>query len=138
MKTLAYINAGKVVSIAEYSDEVVPSEHLVDVTTLDPQPSEGWTYDSTTSTFTGIRRIHKSFFINRLSPWWTDIQAARAADPVIDNYFEQFGHFTHVDLDWPITIVMVTNLKAAVLAVNASSTIDDVEILKNGTLDEQY
>ena len=136
MKQLAFISQGKVVSVSEYSDDAVPSNHLVDVTALDPQPSEGWTYDGTT--FTGIRRIHKSFFINRLSPWWADIQAARAADPVIDNYFEQFGHFTHVDLDWPITIVMVTNLKSAVLAVNANSTFDEVAVLKNGTLDEQF
>ena len=90
MKQLAFISQGKVVSVSEYSDDAVPSNHLVDVTALDPQPSEGWTYDGTT--FTGIRRIHKSFFINRLSPWWADIQAARAADPVIDNYFEQFGY----------------------------------------------
>lgn len=136
MKQLAFISQGKVVSVSEYSDDAVPSNHLVDVTALDPQPSEGWTYDG--SAFKGIRRIHKSFFINRLSPWWTDIQAARAANSLIDNYFEQFGHFTHVDLDWPITIGMVANLKAAVLAVNAGSTIDDVEILKDGTLDEQY
>lgn len=136
MKQLAFISRGKVVSVSEYSDDAVPSNHLVDVTTLDPQPSEGWTYDG--SAFKGIRRIHKPFFINRLQPWWADIQAARAADPKIDNYFEQFGHYTHVDLDWLGTIVMVADLKAAVLAVNASSTIDDVEILKNGTLDEQY
>ena len=136
MKQLAFISQGKVVSVSEYSDDAVPSNHLVDLTALDPQPSERWTCDGTT--FTGIRRIHKSFFINRLSPWWADIQAARAADPVIDNYFEQFGHFTHVDLDWPITIVMVTNLKSAVLAVNANSTFDEVAVLKNGTLDEQF
>jgi len=136
MKQLAFISKGKVVSVSEYSDDAVPSHHLVDVTALDPQPSEGWTYDG--ATFKGIRRIHKAFFINRLQPWWTDIKAARAADPKIDNYFEQFGHFTHVDLDWLGTIVMVADLKAAVLAVNASSTFDDAAVLQNGTLTEQF
>lgn len=136
MKKLAFISQNKVVSIDEYSDEAETSHHLIDITALNPQPSEGWTYDG--STFKGIRRIHKAFFINRLQPWWVDIQAARVADPVIDNFFEQFGHFTHVDLDWPVTIGMVSTLKTAVLAVNPSSTFDDVAILQNGTLDEQY
>jgi hypothetical protein len=136
MKQLAFISKGKVVSIDDYADEALPSNHLIDVTALSPQPTVGCSYDGID--FKGIRRIHKSFFINRLNPWWADIKAARAADPVIDNYFEQFGHFTHVDLDWPITIVMVAGLKAAVLAVNASSTFDDVAVLQDGTLEEQY
>lgn len=136
MKKLAFISQGRVVSVDDYADEAVASHHLIDVTAMDPQPSAGWTYDG--ATFTGIRRIHKSFFINRLNPWWSDIKAARAADPQIDNYFEQFDHFTHVDLDWPVTVVMVTGLKTAVLAVNPSSDFDEVQILKNGTLTEQF
>jgi len=138
MKQLAFIINNTVVSVDEYSDDATVSHHLIDVTNIDPQPSVGWIYDHESETFAGIRRIHKSFFISRLNPWWSDIQTARAADAQIDNYFEQFIHFTHVDLDWPMTITMVTNLKAAVLVVNPSSDFDEVEILKNGTLTEKF
>lgn len=136
MKTLAFVQSNNVIAVNDYDDNVNPSQNLIDVTNMSPQPEAGWTYDGTN--FKGIRRIHKAFFINRLNPWWDDIKAARAADSTIDNYFEQFGHFTHVDLDWTVTIAMVADLKAAVLAVNPSSDFDETLILQDGTIAEKY
>lgn len=85
-----------------------------------------------------IRRIHKSDFIERMLPYWGDVKATRQADPVVDGYFEMFNFYKFVDLDWPKTQAMITDLKARILAVNPSSKFNVEDVLKDGTDEEHY
>lgn len=111
-----------------------------DTANVSPKPEKGWrhTNNNGNSSFAPNTKIHKAYFINRLKPWWSDIKAARANNQEIDNDFEMFNEYTHVDFSFPDTMVMIPRLVAAVLEINPQSSITQEAIQANIEYYEAY
>lgn len=85
-----------------------------------------------------IRKIHKSDFIERMLPYWADVKATRAADAVVDGYFEMFNFYKFVDLDWPKTVAMIHDLESRIKAVNPETSFNSESLLVDGSETERY
>lgn len=73
--------------------------------------------------------LHKSFFKRRLLPYAADIKAGRAADPMIDAYFELLNEYKTVDVSWSDTIAMITDAVNRIKVVVPESAIDAEQLL---------
>jgi len=78
------------------------------------------------------RIITRKAFINRFRPYWADIEALKEVSADVRFLFFMLENTGYVNLDDDDTITSVTDLKAAIPA------IDDAMMLANGTEKEKY
>jgi hypothetical protein len=73
--------------------------------------------------------LHKAWFKERLLPFAADIKAARAADPILDGYFDLLDEYKGVDVTWDKTKFMINDAEARIKAVVNDSTISAANLL---------
>lgn len=75
------------------------------------------------------RSIHKSDFIARMLPYWSDVRATREVDDTVDGYFEMFSHYKLVDMDDTKTVSMIEDMEQRVKVVVPGSEFSATALL---------
>jgi len=150
MSTYTIVVNSIVVKTISATKQYILDNHDNDIAVLGTYPI-GWIYENgafrnpeiltpSVSNFAATKRftdsasipdtiLHKAWFKERLLPFAADIKAARAADPILDAYFDLLAEYKVVDVAWSKTIAMLNDAETRIKTVIPASNISAAALL---------
>lgn len=136
MKTLAFVNNTHVVAIDDYDNSVNPSASLRDITSANPMPEVGWPLFEGNIVQPYV--LDKVQWLKRLTPFWTEYEAAQTADATVRMYTKMFDLEPAINLRRTETIAMLTDFANRIIAANPNTTLTANILTDYGNTAEQY